>query len=150
MVLQADARLDLPCGVAATLRHSARVCSKEDFSVARCASGTLLLIHVSYFARKSSHSSTPTFSPAGAGVVFAAVLAGAAVLGAVVGGALVVVVEVVVVVLVLAAPVVEFALSAVAHALSSSSAKVAQRPRMRDVLVLSRIAFMAWIISSLR
>jgi hypothetical protein len=63
MVLQACARVDLVCGLAASVRHELRHCSKDDLYCARCASGTLLVTQASYLAMKSSHSATPIFSP---------------------------------------------------------------------------------------
>src|SRR2546423_4634796 len=122
--LQACVRLALPCGVAASLCHDSRVCANEVFHCARAASGTCagrLSKHFSYFARKSSHSSMPIFSPAGA--VFAAAVAGALAAGA--AGAVVVVVVVVAVVLPLPVLTVAFVLSGAAQALRMS-AKAAQ------------------------
>src|SRR5947209_15435979 len=61
--LQAVASPALPCGVAAASFHILRAVSMLAFTVARIASGTLLLTHASYFEMYSSHSGTPILSP---------------------------------------------------------------------------------------
>src|SRR5947209_17738606 len=73
--LQACASPALPCGVAAASFHILRAVSMLAFTVARIASGTLLLTHASYFEMYSSHSGTPILSPLVPAVeVFAAAL----------------------------------------------------------------------------
>jgi predicted metalloprotease len=83
-------------------------------------------------------------------LVVAGVPTGAVLVAAVLAGVLVVVVVllVVVAVVVLAVPVVVLAFSGAAQALSSS-AQAAQTTRIVNGLVNRRVAFIAWMISSL-
>ncbi len=67
--LQPVARPALACGLAAAVLKALRCASKEDFSIARWASGTLLLIQASYFSIYSSHSATPILSPVAVSVL---------------------------------------------------------------------------------
>lgn len=86
-ILQALAKVDLVCGLAAICLQESRHCFRLASYCARAAAGTLPVTQASYFVRKSSHSAMPIFSPAEAdllevlvfaGVVFAGVVAVAA------------------------------------------------------------------------
>src|SRR5258708_206836 len=68
--VQAEARVPLVAGLAASFFHEARSCSPAELYAARPASGTLPA-QPSYLARYSSHSGTPIFSPLDAAVDFA-------------------------------------------------------------------------------
>jgi hypothetical protein len=83
-VLHAVARVAFPCGVDAAVLKPLRCASKAVFSEpSTCgALAAILVKHASYFLIYSSHSATPTESPAGA-VLAVAVLAGAVVFVAV-------------------------------------------------------------------
>jgi hypothetical protein len=67
--LQPWASVALPCGVEAACRHESRHIFKEELNCARAASGTLPVMHASYFVRKSSHSGTPMAVPEPVAVV---------------------------------------------------------------------------------
>jgi hypothetical protein len=83
-VLHAVARVAFPCGVDAAVLKPLRCASKAVFSEpSTCgALAAILVKHASYFLIYSSHSATPTESPAGA-VLAVAVFAGAVVFVAV-------------------------------------------------------------------
>src|SRR5438552_258051 len=72
--LQAAARPALPSGVVAALRQASRNVFMEELNWARAISGTLPLTHASYLAMYSSHSGTPTLSPAAGAVLVVVVV----------------------------------------------------------------------------
>ena len=80
-VLQVEASVALPCGVAAADLNPFRCASKDDFNVGSTCGAALAIFvrQASYFVMYSSHSGTPTESPAGAVFAVSAEFAGAVV-----------------------------------------------------------------------